>query len=187
MGGLRQRFLSVRAGTTINKSCPLAFTCPRDVNSKCAASSSRPSDVETAAGTRARRQSAELVKGRRFFDVAGNPASSSLISHRRCITLRQAYGVRHVSPVDHKWPLGRTHLHAVNGNVNLASRKHGPSWSPWLALAAIALHFILRPLLDPWLNASSDGKFFAALAILALPLLFAAYAFYRSFGSRRNS
>jgi hypothetical protein len=53
-----------------------------------------------------------------------------------------------------------------------------------VGVAAIGVHFALRPLLDGWLNASSDKTFIAALAILALPLIFAAWAFYRSIGRR---
>ena len=51
-------------------------------------------------------------------------------------------------------------------------------------MAAIGVHFALRPLLDGWLNASSDKKLIAALAILAMPLIFAAWAFYRSISGR---
>jgi hypothetical protein len=103
-----------------------------------------------------------------------------------CKSCRKAYGVR-VSHELQKWPLGRPRLHVVNGEVNRAVRQRRQPWNLWLAAAAIALHFTLRPLLDSWLNASSDKLFFAALVILALPLLLAAYAFYRSIRGKRHS
>ena len=86
-----------------------------------------------------------------------------------------------------KWPPGRTRLHVVNAESNRAVRRHRPLWNLWVVAGAIALHFALRPLLDGWLNASSNKLFFAALFILALPLLFAAYAFYRSLRGKRHS
>jgi len=46
-------------------------------------------------------------------------------------------------------------------------------WSLWPTFAGVAVHFALREVLDPWLNASSDAKFWGAVSILALPLLFA--------------
>ena len=53
-------------------------------------------------------------------------------------------------------------------------------WSLWPTFAGVAVHFALREVLDPWLNASSDAKFWGAVSILALPLLFAVYAMYRA-------
>ncbi len=35
------------------------------------------------------------------------------------------------------------------------------------------MHILLRPLLDPWLNAESDAKVSAAVVILAVPVVFA--------------
>jgi len=87
----------------------------------------------------------------------------------------------------HKWPLGRPRLQVVNGAMNRALRRRRQPWNLWVVAAAIAVHFALRPLLDNWLNASSNKKFSAALVILAMPLLFAAYAFYRSMGGKRTS
>jgi len=53
-------------------------------------------------------------------------------------------------------------------------------WSLWPTFAGVAVHFGLREVLDPWLNASSDAKFWGAACILALPLLFAVFAMYRA-------
>jgi hypothetical protein len=53
-------------------------------------------------------------------------------------------------------------------------------WSVWPALLAVALHFALREVLKPWLNAPSDLRFWGAVAILAVPLIFAVFAFVRA-------
>jgi hypothetical protein len=53
-------------------------------------------------------------------------------------------------------------------------------WTLWPTFAGVAVHFGLREVLDPWLNASSDAKFWGAVTILALPLLFAVFALYRA-------
>jgi hypothetical protein len=53
-------------------------------------------------------------------------------------------------------------------------------WTLWPALAGVALHFLLRELLNPWLNASSDVRFWGAVVILALPLLFTIFALLRA-------
>jgi hypothetical protein len=60
-------------------------------------------------------------------------------------------------------------------------------WHLWPAFAAIGVHFALRQMLDPWLNASSDIKFWGAVVLLAIPLVFAFFAFFRAiFPSRRR-
>jgi hypothetical protein len=56
----------------------------------------------------------------------------------------------------------------------------GGVWTLWPALAGVALHFILREVLNPWLNASSDARFWGAVVILTLPLLFTIFALVRS-------
>jgi hypothetical protein len=53
-------------------------------------------------------------------------------------------------------------------------------WTLWPALAGVAVHFVLREVLNPWLNASSDARFWAAVVILTLPILFAIFALIRS-------
>jgi hypothetical protein len=53
-------------------------------------------------------------------------------------------------------------------------------WSAWPAVFGVAVHFALREVLNPWLNAPSDLKFWGAVAILAIPLAFAAFAVVRS-------
>ena len=53
-------------------------------------------------------------------------------------------------------------------------------WSLWPAFAGIAVHFGLREVLNPWLNASSDAKFWGAVGILTVPLLFSVFAIYRA-------
>ena len=53
-------------------------------------------------------------------------------------------------------------------------------WSAWPAPIAVALHFVLREVLNPWLNAPSDLKFWGAVAILTVPIVFAIYAIVRA-------
>ncbi len=59
-------------------------------------------------------------------------------------------------------------------------RRFRGAWSPWIPIVAVVVFCLLRLLLDPWLNAPSDQKLVAALGILALPLLFAGFALYRT-------
>jgi hypothetical protein len=51
----------------------------------------------------------------------------------------------------------------------LEKRTHSPMWPVVLGLV---VHIALRPLCDPWLNASSDSKVSAAIVILAIPIVF---------------
>jgi hypothetical protein len=53
-------------------------------------------------------------------------------------------------------------------------------WTVGPALAGIAVHFALREVLNPWLNASSDTKFWGAVTILVIPLVFAIFAMVRA-------
>jgi hypothetical protein len=56
----------------------------------------------------------------------------------------------------------------------------GGVWTLWPAVAGVGLHFVLREVLNPWLNASSDARFWGAVIILVLPLLFTIFALVRS-------
>jgi hypothetical protein len=51
---------------------------------------------------------------------------------------------------------------------------------------AVVLHVVLREVLNPWLNASSDAKFWGAVLILAIPLIFAVIAIARSIWPPRS-
>jgi hypothetical protein len=53
-------------------------------------------------------------------------------------------------------------------------------WGPWPVIIAVASHFGLREVLNPWLNAPSDLKFWGAVVILAVPIVFAVYALIRT-------
>jgi hypothetical protein len=53
-------------------------------------------------------------------------------------------------------------------------------WSVWPALLGVVVHFGLREVLNPWLNAPSDTKFWGAVVILAVPLVFAVFALIRA-------
>ncbi len=61
-----------------------------------------------------------------------------------------------------------------------ARRTRGRAVSTWVCVALVGAHFALRIPLDSWLNAPSDAKFVAAVVILIVPLLFAAFALYRA-------
>ena len=56
----------------------------------------------------------------------------------------------------------------------------------WPVMGGLVAHIVLRPFLDPWLNAASDFKVAAAATILSLPLLFAAFMLARAL-RRRSS
>jgi hypothetical protein len=70
-------------------------------------------------------------------------------------------------------------LHLISDNPS-PKRFYGV-WNPWVAVMGVVLHFVLRQLLDSWLNAPSDTKFTVAVFILMAPLLFSAYALFRLF------
>jgi hypothetical protein len=53
-------------------------------------------------------------------------------------------------------------------------------WNLWPAISSVGVHFVLREVLNPWLNAPSDTKFWGAAVILAIPLAFAVFAFVRA-------
>jgi len=53
-------------------------------------------------------------------------------------------------------------------------------WSLWPALVGVIAHFVLREILNPWLNAASDARFWGAVVILTLPLLFTIFALLRA-------
>jgi len=85
-----------------------------------------------------------------------------------------------MTPLRGKWPHGRPGLRVIDGQRKTDSRKGRGLWSPWVSLASFAVHFLLRLVLDSWLNAASDWKVSVAIIILALPILFAVFAVYRS-------
>ena len=53
-------------------------------------------------------------------------------------------------------------------------------WSMWPAVLGVASHFVLREVLDPWLNGASDAKFWSAAVIVAAPLVFTVVALVRA-------
>jgi hypothetical protein len=65
----------------------------------------------------------------------------------------------------------------------LRRRTHSPIWP---VVGGLAAHIVLRPLLDPWLNASSDAKVAAAAAILAIPILFAVFMLVRALRKKQG-
>ncbi len=56
----------------------------------------------------------------------------------------------------------------------------------WPLAAAVVLHFVLRVVLNPWLNAPSDTKFWSAAVIVAAPLVFAVFALVRAVFPPKN-
>jgi hypothetical protein len=53
-------------------------------------------------------------------------------------------------------------------------------WTVWPAVLGLVAYFVLRQVLDPWLNASSDAKFWTAAAIVAAPVFFSVFAIARA-------
>lgn len=85
-----------------------------------------------------------------------------------------------MTPLRGKWPLGRPNLRVIDGQLKASLRQGRGLWSPWVSVAGVGVHFLLRLVLDSWLNAASDWKVSVAIVMLALPLLFAVFAVYRS-------
>jgi hypothetical protein len=65
----------------------------------------------------------------------------------------------------------------------LRKRTHSPMWP---VVGGLAAHIVLRPLLDPWLNAASDAKVGAAAVILGIPILFAVFMLVRALRSKQG-
>lgn len=59
----------------------------------------------------------------------------------------------------------------------LRRRTHSPMWP---VVGGLAVHILLRPILDPWLNEQSDAKVAAAAVILAVPVVFAVVMLVRA-------
>jgi hypothetical protein len=59
-------------------------------------------------------------------------------------------------------------------------------WSVWPAVLGLVAYFALRQVLDPWLNASSDAKFWTAAAIIAAPVVFSLFAIARAIRAPRR-
>jgi hypothetical protein len=56
----------------------------------------------------------------------------------------------------------------------------------WPVVGGLAAHILLRPLLDPWLNAGSDAKVAAAAIILGIPILFAGFMLVRALRNKQG-
>jgi hypothetical protein len=65
----------------------------------------------------------------------------------------------------------------------LRKRTHSPMWP---VIGGLAAHILLRPLLDPWLNAASDAKVAGAAIVLAIPIAFAVFMFVRALRRKAN-
>lgn len=63
----------------------------------------------------------------------------------------------------------------------LRRRSNSPMWP---VVAGLAAHIALRPMLDPWLNSSSDGKVDFAIVVLAAPLAVSAAMLVRALRSK---
>jgi hypothetical protein len=63
----------------------------------------------------------------------------------------------------------------------LRRRSNSPMWP---VVAGLATHIALRPMLDPWLNSSSDGKVDLAILVLAAPLAASAVMLVRALRSK---
>ena len=56
----------------------------------------------------------------------------------------------------------------------------------WPVVGGLVVHIALRPLLDPWLNSSSDGKVDLAIVVLAAPIAASAVMLVRALRSRND-
>jgi len=56
----------------------------------------------------------------------------------------------------------------------------------WPAVLGLVACLVLRQVVDPWLNASSDAKFWTAIAIVAAPVVFSVFAFARAIRAPRR-
>jgi hypothetical protein len=65
----------------------------------------------------------------------------------------------------------------------LRRRSNRPMWP---VVAGLAAHIALRPILDPWLNSSSDGKVDLAIVILAAPLAASVVTLLRALRPKRD-
>lgn len=56
----------------------------------------------------------------------------------------------------------------------------------WPVVLWLVVHLVLRPLLDPWLNASSDALVAGAVVILTIPVVFALVMLARALRRRSD-
>lgn len=68
-------------------------------------------------------------------------------------------------------------------NELLRRRSNSPMWP---VVAGLAAHIALRPVLDPWLNSSSDAKVDLAVVLLAAPLAVSAVMLVRALRRRSD-
>jgi hypothetical protein len=73
----------------------------------------------------------------------------------------------------------------VNPNPKPRARWRGV-WSTWPALFGLVAYFVLRQVFDPWLNASSDSKFWTAVVVCAAPIVFSIVAIARAIRAPRR-
>jgi len=66
----------------------------------------------------------------------------------------------------------------------LLHRRSNPSM--WPVILGLFAHILLRPFLDPWLNAPSDRKVAVAVVILAVPVVFALTMLVKALTHRRR-
>jgi len=90
------------------------------------------------------------------------------------------FGSRAVAPHAFRDDRTREELLAENQRLREEILRRRSAGSMWPAIAGLLLHILLRPLLDPWLNAASDVKVAAAVVILAIPVLFAVATLVRA-------
>lgn len=78
----------------------------------------------------------------------------------------------------------REELLAENARLRselLRRRSNSPMWP---VVAGLVAHIALRPVFDPWLNSSSDGKVDLAIVILAAPIVASAVLLVRALRSK---
>jgi hypothetical protein len=74
----------------------------------------------------------------------------------------------------------RAALVAENQRLRRALERARGSRGLWPTVVGLGAHVVLRPLLDPWLNGTSDWKLWVAVAILGAPLVVAFVSLFRA-------
>ncbi|HEX7670962.1 MAG TPA: hypothetical protein VF395_15310, partial [Polyangiaceae bacterium] len=74
----------------------------------------------------------------------------------------------------------RDELLAENARLKTELLRRRSNRPMWPVVAGLAAHIALRPILDPWLNSSSDTKVDLAVFLLAVPLAASAVMLVRA-------
>jgi hypothetical protein len=117
-------------------------------------------------------------------------SQGALAEHRRIldVTGRASRSTPGNPPAAPKLDEDRSREELLSENARLRTellrrRSNSPMWP---VVAGLAAHIALRPIFDPWLNSSSDGKVDLAIVVLAAPIALSAWALVRALRSRQD-